>query len=202
MTVLWNRHRFSGGALVLDTTNTVVLRGDAARCFDRFDNAREIARFAEAATSFRSEELGGAQLVFDQPERAEAVIVLREAADRTFRNAVLKGGILACDLADLLRACAACLDGAAGFVAGPPERSAVEGQARRFETALAVSALALLPVAEWRRIRICPNCNWLFLDRSRNGSRLWCDMTVCGNRSKARRHYERRKAAQEGSVRV
>ena len=47
------------------------------------------------------------------------------------------------------------------------------------------------------RLRICPNCNWLFIDRSRNASRLWCDMAVCGNRRKASRHYRRRKAAQE-----
>ena len=60
-----------------------------------------------------------------------------------------------------------------------------------------MSALALLSEQNYRRIRICPNCNWLFLDRSRNASRLWCDMTVCGNRQKAKRHYRRRKATEE-----
>jgi predicted RNA-binding Zn ribbon-like protein len=48
-----------------------------------------------------------------------------------------------------------------------------------------------------RRLRICRNCNWLFIDRSRNGSRRWCDMAVCGNRQKARRYYHRRKPATE-----
>jgi len=32
-------------------------------------------------------------------------------------------------------------------------------------------------------------CRWLFLDRSKNHSRRWCDMRVCGNRSKAQRFY-------------
>ncbi len=30
-------------------------------------------------------------------------------------------------------------------------------------------------------------CRWLFLDTSRNHSRRWCDMKICGNRMKARR---------------
>jgi predicted RNA-binding Zn ribbon-like protein len=34
-------------------------------------------------------------------------------------------------------------------------------------------------------------CGWLFLDRSRNRSRRWCDMRVCGNNAKARRYYHR-----------
>jgi predicted RNA-binding Zn ribbon-like protein len=34
-------------------------------------------------------------------------------------------------------------------------------------------------------------CRWLFLDRSKNHSRRWCDMRVCGNRSKARRFQAR-----------
>lgn len=36
------------------------------------------------------------------------------------------------------------------------------------------------------------NCGWLFLDQSRNHSRRWCNMKVCGNREKARRFYQRR----------
>ena len=34
-------------------------------------------------------------------------------------------------------------------------------------------------------------CGWLFFDTSRNRSRRWCDMRGCGNRAKARRHYNR-----------
>ncbi|MGE3886196.1 MAG: ABATE domain-containing protein [Vicinamibacterales bacterium] len=44
------------------------------------------------------------------------------------------------------------------------------------------------------RVRACAardRCAWLFLDLSRNGSRRWCDMSVCGNRAKARRFYQR-----------
>lgn len=37
------------------------------------------------------------------------------------------------------------------------------------------------------------DCGWLFLDTSRNHSRRWCDMSACGNRQKAKRHYHRAK---------
>jgi predicted RNA-binding Zn ribbon-like protein len=37
-------------------------------------------------------------------------------------------------------------------------------------------------------------CGWVFLDRSRNRARRWCDMKVCGNNEKARRFYRRHRA--------
>ncbi len=42
-------------------------------------------------------------------------------------------------------------------------------------------------------LRRCPgdDCGWLFLDTSRNGSRQWCEMRICGNRAKLRRFRER-----------
>jgi CGNR zinc finger/Putative stress-induced transcription regulator len=45
------------------------------------------------------------------------------------------------------------------------------------------------------RVKICPadDCRWAFYDTSRNRSRQWCSMEVCGNRAKARAH--RRRAA-------
>jgi predicted RNA-binding Zn ribbon-like protein len=43
------------------------------------------------------------------------------------------------------------------------------------------------------RIRSCehPDCVLWFYDTTRNGTRRWCSMAVCGNRAKARRHYDR-----------
>jgi len=55
------------------------------------------------------------------------------------------------------------------------------------------AAADLLTSDQLRIVRFCeaPDCEWLFLDNSRNRSRRWCDMTTCGNRQKARRHYRR-----------
>jgi predicted RNA-binding Zn ribbon-like protein len=54
-------------------------------------------------------------------------------------------------------------------------------------------AADLLTSQRLGRVGQCPGCGWLFLDSSRNRSRRWCTMEVCGNRAKARRHYERQK---------
>ena len=46
------------------------------------------------------------------------------------------------------------------------------------------------------RLRLCagPECSWLFVDRSKAGRRRWCDMAVCGNAAKSRRHHARERA--------
>ena len=64
---------------------------------------------------------------------------------------------------------------------------------------VAVSAVNLLSSSDTERVKECgtDNCNWLFLDTSKNRSRRWCDMKECGNREKARRHYHRKKSAQD-----
>lgn len=55
------------------------------------------------------------------------------------------------------------------------------------------SAAELLLNAPQRRIRRCANdrCLWLFVDTSKSGTRRWCDMSSCGNRAKAARHYSK-----------
>ena len=57
------------------------------------------------------------------------------------------------------------------------------------------AAADLLTSDRLGRVRVCqdPICAWLFIDHSPRGNRRWCDMSVCGNRAKAKRHYERSK---------
>jgi predicted RNA-binding Zn ribbon-like protein len=59
------------------------------------------------------------------------------------------------------------------------------------------SADLLVSEDERARVRRCAgtDCDWLFMDMSRNASRLWCDMRSCGNRAKEHRYYERQKRA-------
>jgi len=56
------------------------------------------------------------------------------------------------------------------------------------------AAIELLTSPARSRIRECkePSCKWLFLDHSKNLSRRWCDMRICGNRTKVRKFRERR----------
>ena len=63
--------------------------------------------------------------------------------------------------------------------------------------ALSLSASELLLSDALESVRECdnPECRWLFLDTSKNHTRRWCDMKVCGNRMKARRFKAHRKAS-------
>ena len=55
------------------------------------------------------------------------------------------------------------------------------------------AALSLLKGPSLARIKTCraDDCGWKFVDQSKNRSRRWCDMRVCGNLAKARRHRAR-----------
>lgn len=45
----------------------------------------------------------------------------------------------------------------------------------------------------WARTKVCARdtCRWAFYDGSRNRSRRWCSMEVCGNREKSRNFRDR-----------
>ncbi|MGO8970958.1 MAG: CGNR zinc finger domain-containing protein [Myxococcaceae bacterium] len=82
-----------------------------------------------------------------------------------------------------------------GCVWSPPDVSLLDSVIPR----LALAAAELLTSERWRRVRVCEatrddGCGWLFLDQTRNHSRRWCDMALCGNKHKARRHYARVRA--------
>ncbi|HEY7489182.1 MAG TPA: CGNR zinc finger domain-containing protein [Streptosporangiaceae bacterium] len=52
----------------------------------------------------------------------------------------------------------------------------------------------------WPRLKVCleDTCRWAFLDTSKNRSRSWCSMRVCGNRTKTRAYRARRRAGENG----
>jgi hypothetical protein len=47
------------------------------------------------------------------------------------------------------------------------------------------------------RLRPCANdeCRLFLIDRSKAGTARWCSMAICGNRMKARRHYQKSRDA-------
>jgi predicted RNA-binding Zn ribbon-like protein len=59
------------------------------------------------------------------------------------------------------------------------------------------SAAQLLTSDEAGNIHICaaPDCGWMYVDRSRNGMRRWCQMETCGTRAKSRRRARREASA-------
>lgn len=61
---------------------------------------------------------------------------------------------------------------------------------------LSLSTAELVTSDRMHLLRECGNaeCRWLFLDTSKNHTRRWCDMKICGNRMKARRFKALHKA--------
>jgi predicted RNA-binding Zn ribbon-like protein len=69
----------------------------------------------------------------------------------------------------------------------------------RTAAARAVLAWDELRLSKPGRLRPCanPDCRLFLLDHSKPNSARWCSMAICGNRMKARRHYQR---ARDGST--
>jgi predicted RNA-binding Zn ribbon-like protein len=76
-------------------------------------------------------------------------------------------------------------------VAVGPGRDGVEGALAR----LAAAMMTCLAEGTWTRLKVCQEdtCRWAFLDTSKNRSRAWCSMRVCGNRTKTRAYRARRR---------
>jgi predicted RNA-binding Zn ribbon-like protein len=63
---------------------------------------------------------------------------------------------------------------------------------------VAHAAATLLTSEDVHRVKQCAGCPWVFLDRSRNGSRRWCAMDDCGKYAKMRTYVARRAARRAG----
>jgi predicted RNA-binding Zn ribbon-like protein len=59
---------------------------------------------------------------------------------------------------------------------------------------LALAAIDLLRNFAAGRTRVCSGqrCGWLFIDTSKGGRRVWCDMATCGNTAKSKRFQARK----------
>lgn len=62
----------------------------------------------------------------------------------------------------------------------------------------AVLAWDALRINSPGRLRPCANdeCRLFLIDRSKPNTARWCSMAICGNRMKARRHYQRAKTTE------
>ncbi|MGW6900715.1 CGNR zinc finger domain-containing protein [Streptomyces sp. NPDC054919] len=69
----------------------------------------------------------------------------------------------------------------------------LDARKERLMAVQAVMTWSALQKATPGRLRPCanPDCRRFLLDRSKTNKARWCSMAVCGNRMKARRHYQR-----------
>jgi predicted RNA-binding Zn ribbon-like protein len=197
---------FVGGRVSLDFVNTV--SGDRAGTpRDRIGTYADLVRWAREA-GIATEAEGSALLAQARrrPEEAERArseaLRLREALYGLFA-AEAEGRDPPAAAADRLnRALADAL---------PHRRLLHDGAAWRLGWArepgellsplwpVVADAAELLAAGHGGRLRLCGGhealeCSWLFLDPTKSGTKRWCSMSDCGNRAKARRHYQRTKA--------
>ncbi len=191
----------AGGHLALDFANTVgqhepVFLNEWLASYD------DLAWWANRAGIAGDEEVG-ALLAAARADGAEAervfsrALALREAIFRIFSTAGERGHAADADMETLNAELA---------VAGAHLRVRAEGGGfgwgwegdglDRVLWPVARAAAELLTGGDLGRIGECAGeeCQWLYVDTSRNHSRRWCVMSDCGNRAKARRHYHRTRA--------
>jgi predicted RNA-binding Zn ribbon-like protein len=192
----------TGGAPCLDFANTVDNRPTAAR--ELLRSYGDLVAWAEqsrildaaAAAELRAE-------AERRPGAAESALagarVLREAiyalfAARAGERAAPAGALATLNAALAPSLARLRLDARDGHAFGW-RWSLEDGSLDGLLAPIVDSAAELLTSSDLARVRECEadNCGWLFIDRSRNRSRRWCDMSVCGNRAKVRRHYARTK---------
>jgi predicted RNA-binding Zn ribbon-like protein len=192
----------SGGDLCLDFANTVSKRKIAGETREELAEYGDLAMFAKQSRVVSPQlarELLAAGLV--EPKKAarvlRAALFLREAIYRVFSAVAASRPVPSKDIR--------LIQDFAGEAMKHRHITSVGGsyvwQWNRDGKELlayvlwpiAQSAADLLTSDRLRAVRECDadDCAWLFLDESRNRSRRWCDMKVCGNRQKARRHYQR-----------
>jgi predicted RNA-binding Zn ribbon-like protein len=184
--------------LCLDYANTLLWRGGKTPTETLYDFADLLAWIGRSAGVEAAREI--ANWARTHRRRAAAVftgaIAMREVVFRIFSAVAIGDPLRETDFAELKHAIAEAparnelvqSTGGCAWCIEPFRPSA--------ENVLAPvlwSAADLLLNAAHRRIRHCANeeCLWLFIDRSKNGTRRWCDMASCGNRAKARRHYSK-----------
>ena len=194
---------FTGGNLCLDFANTVdnrksehenELLTDYSRLLRWGEESGAISRkTAESLNGWASESPGNALLILRQS------IQLRDAIYDIFSAISHRRGIPTTALATLNKAAQHASDHAE--VVHTNRHFAwqwilPENHLDSMLWPVARAAAELLISDELAYVRQCASetCAWLFLDKTKNHRRRWCDMKSCGNRDKARRYYQRQKA--------
>lgn len=196
----WQPDWFIGGHLVLDLVNTVAWRFDPDRSVDRLPDTAAVIGWAQAVElvdTRRSEELHAEAEV--HPEVAGTVASqvrqLREQLSRLLHPLAV-GTSPDHALVRAVRETITDALGHAQIATVVPLQWAVPITGMQdLPRALALSAWQLLQFDDLTRLRQCRDsgCGWLFLDRSKNHSRVWCSSADCGNRTRARQHYQRQR---------
>ena len=194
---------FVGGSVALDFANT--LGGmHTAPTHEHLIEYADLVAFGRSAGTLSPAQ--GRRLIDEaerQPARATAVlrraILLREAIWRVFDAFAKSGRAEAADLATIQEEELAALKHARYAKSGSDvayQWSEDLSLDRALWDIARVAGELLRSKVDLVRVRECGSatCEWLFIDKSRNHTRRWCDMNDCGNRAKVRRFRARQRA--------
>ncbi len=191
-----------GGHVALDLVNTVSWRPDPARAVDRLPDASalvEWARFVGLVDDHRAAAF--LREIADDPVAADrSVARVRRARELAYRVLAPMARGEAPDPTDveaLHRWLLGVLRRASVTSLMPLDWSTRLGSVHDVVDEVGLHVWRLLEQEDAARLRQCQDgaCGWLFLDRTKNASRVWCSSGDCGNRARARRHYAAHKVA-------
>jgi predicted RNA-binding Zn ribbon-like protein len=197
---------FIGGHVALDFTNTVTARDTIPRDWlDGYARLLEWARMAEVIDPRTTARLAAA--ADDTPRDAAAALgrarKAREALHDVCTALVDKKTASTSALGELEGAWKRAADRARLTAHDGRLHLEPDAQSSGLDLPLDLVVLAavdLLGELDTGRTRVCRghDCGWLFIDTSKSGRRVWCDMGTCGNTAKSRRFAragKRRRAA-------
>jgi predicted RNA-binding Zn ribbon-like protein len=200
-----------GGHVALDLVNTVEPRVPGGRDGnDHLPTPADLAGWAARVALLDADEAGRMRDAWDRADGgARALAVTLEIREASFAVLLAQLGVLA-DADAALEVLVGHWRRAMGRstlspAAEPGHRLQVgTDPALLIPDRLAHAAVGLLQTLDVRQLKTCPlaegGCGWLFLDRSRNGTRRWCSMGDCGARAKARRLTARRRGARAATA--
>jgi len=199
---------FIGGALALDFTNTLggTHRAPSHEHLQHYGDLVDFAVLGGAIPAAEARRLK-AEGVRHRTRAKEVLrrgILLREAMWRFFEARSQGRPLQATDLSLINQEIGDALQHARLFAQGGDFTWGWDDDPslERPLWPIARSAAELLANSDaLAQLRECASdtCEWLFLDRSRNHTRRWCDMNDCGGRAKVRRFRARRAQTAAGS---
>jgi len=195
------KHAFQlvAGHVALDFANTLDWRFDRARRVDLLPNYESLLGF-ERQSGLISPGREQSLLNRTRPREAKRVLRraldLRETIDRVFRSIAAGRSPSLHDLNNWKQFLAwpkppeVVVRRGSGFLLVSGELS---GKADGVLWPIVDEATKLLTSTDRLHIKECKDvtCRWLFLDSSKNQSRHWCSMQLCGNRAKVQRFRTR-----------
>lgn len=201
----WSEKDMIGGNTALDFVNTASEWAGDGDPLDRLGGPEGFGKWAKVAGLLSETDLARLKKELrNDPAAANAAfekaVDLRAALWRIF-SAVARDDAVSDEDLEMLDRCKLSAARNSRIVCeGGEFRRRCKSEAPAMERALRLiveAAEDLLLNGRLDRLHTCggENCEWMFVDLSKNGRRRWCSMATCGNDAKVKKFRKRKKKA-------